>query len=140
MFTIRKKEGGRRGVVLLQFFRHVGLWKICSIFQHFAILFSCTKYTCCRWWRRISHDTLSYFLMTESLRTQIWVCRIFLWFEITRARSGTQKLSTWMKGKHWGLLFFEHVNGHFSVEINTCGSTYSNKMKIILEMTMVNIP
>ena len=49
----------------------------------------------------------------------------FLSREIRRARWGTQKLSTRIKGKKWSPLFCEYVNGHFSMENNTRGSTYS---------------
>ena len=45
-------------------------------------------------------------------------------------------MSTRIKGKKWSPLFCEYVNGHFSVQNNTCAFTYSTveyakKKKII---------
>ena len=57
----------------------------------------------------------------------------FLSREIRRARWGTQKLSTWIKEKKWSPLFFEYVNGQFSVENTTRGFTYSSEKKTIID-------
>ena len=74
-----------------------------------------------------------YPLKPEASRTQNWVRRIFFITVNNTSALRYSKIKYLNKGKKWSPLFFEYVNGHFSVANNTRGSTYSRWKKTIID-------